>query len=403
MHRLVKVAVGLAIAGAGAYVVIGEQMAGVSANAVVNAQVITVRAPVDGVLQLATRTLGTRIAMSERLGTIADPRPDETRLVDLRRTQASLRADLQRLEDLSGALVASRAGYLQQSQAYASGRLLQLDARLAETNASFEAAQARLRESDATMRRATDLSRSGVQTAADFNRARAGYEVASQDVEVARNRLRFLTVEIEAARRGVFLGDSFNDAPSSQQRVAEIEQRMGELSAEMRERQRRINLLDGQIDEERVRLGLFRESEIMAPAPGLLWEIMTGSGEYVRRAQDLLRVVDCTTTVVTASVREAVYNRLSVGDPVRFRLLGDGRVFDGVISRLAGSGAETIYRNLAVGPSQEHLKRYDVTLVVPALVADPQQGCAVGRTGRAVFAARPLDWWRNMMVDLGLN
>ena len=403
MKRLIKVAAGLAVAGMGIYVVIGEQMAGVSANAVINAQVVTVRAPVDGVLNLATRNLGTRVANGERLGEIVDPRPDETRLVDLRRTLASVRADLVRLEDLNDALVASRASYLQQSQAYAGGRVQQLEARLAEATAAHEATQARLRESDATMRRATELSRSGIQTAVDFNRARAGYEVGSQEVEAARNRIRYLTVETEAARRGVFLGDSTNDAPSSRQRVSEIEQRMGELAAEMRERQHRIELLDRQIDDERVRLGLFREGQLAAPAPGLLWEIMTGNGEYVRRAQDLVRLVDCTTTVVTASVRESVYNRLSVGDPVRFRLLGDGRVFEGAITRLAGSGAETIYRSLAVGPSEEHLKRYDVTLALPALAADPQQGCAIGRTGRAIFAARPLDWWRRIMTDLGLG
>jgi hypothetical protein len=41
-------------------------------------------------------------------------------------------------------------------------------------------------------------------------------------------------------------------------------------------------------------------------------------------------------------VRESLYNRLSVGDPARFRLLGDGRVYEGTVARLAGSGAETI-------------------------------------------------------------
>ncbi len=403
MNRLITIAAGLALVGGGAYVVVGEQMAGVSADAVINAQLVTVRAPVDGVLELSTRSLGTRVSGGERLGAIADPRPDETRLVDLMRSEALVRQDMQRIEDLTAALAASRDTYRAQSQAYSEGRIQQLDARLAEANSLAEAALARLRESDATMRRANDLTRSGIQTAVDFNRARAGFEVGNQEVEAARNRIRYLTVEREAARQGVYLGDGTNDAPSSLQRAREIDQRIGELNAERRERERRRVLLDTQIVEERVRLGLFREGQLAAPARGLLWEIMTGNGEYVRRAQDLLRLVDCTTTVVTASVRESVYNRLNLGDPVRFRLLGDGRVFEGAIARLAGSGAESIYRNLAVGPSQEHLKRFDVTILVPDLVADAQQGCAIGRTGRAVFASRPLDWWRRILTDLGLT
>jgi hypothetical protein len=65
-----------------------------------------------------------------------------------------------------------------------------------------------------------------------------------------------------------------------------------------------------------------------------------------------MRIVDCTTTLVTASVRESLYNRLQVGEPVQVRLLGDSKVYDGVIARLAGSGAETIYRSLAIGPAR---------------------------------------------------
>lgn len=404
MQRWMKVAGGLAIAAAGLYVAVGEQMSGVSADAVVNAQVVTVRAPVDGELTLATRALGARLDPNEVLGSLLDPRPDETRLVDLRRTLASTEADLVRLEDLVRALAAGRTVLAEQAQDYGSGRLRQLEARLAEANAALEAAQARLREADATMRRANDLSRTGIQTVVDFNRARSGFEVGTQDVEAARNRVRYLTIEHDAARRGVFLGDSYNDAPSSQQRMREIDLRIGELSAEVRERNRRIALLEAQLDEERVRLARFREARLLAPAPSILWEVMTGSGEYVRRAQDVLRLVDCTTTIVTASVRESVYNGLKVGDPARVRLLGsDGRVFEGTVARLAGSGAETIYRHLAVGPSQEHLKRYDVAVTVPALAADPALNCAVGRTGRVVFAGRPLDPWRRLMSLLGLD
>jgi hypothetical protein len=60
---------------------------------------------------------------------------------------------------------------------------------------------------------------------------------------------------------------------------------------------------------------------------------------------------------------------------------------------LAGSGAETIYRNLAIAPSRQHLERYDVTLLSPAL-RDSDVGCAIGRTGRVFFDARPLDFVR---------
>jgi hypothetical protein len=209
-------------------------------------------------------------------------------------------------------------------------------------------------------------------------------------------------VELAAARRGVFLGDSYSDSPHSQQRATELAARVEELRTELAERRRRLQLLRAQVDEERVRAARVKEARIVAPAPSTLWELVTGPGEYVRRAQDVARLVDCTTTVVTASVRESLYNRLRVGDPAQFRLLGTDRVFEGTVARLAGSGAESIYRSLAIGPSAEHLKRFDVALAIPGLAADAELACAVGRTGRVVFASRPLDFWRRLTTEIGL-
>ncbi|NNC27642.1 curli assembly protein CsgC, partial [Salinisphaera sp. USBA-960] len=109
-------------------------------------------------------------------------------------------------------------------------------------------------------------------------------------------------------------------------------------------------------------------------------------------------LVNCTSTIITLSVAESVYNRLKIGDLAKFRVSNDQKVLEGTITRLAGSGAETIYRNLAVAPSERHLQRFDVTLVVPAIREDPALACAIGRTGRVFFEARPLDFLRTLWL-----
>ena len=400
--RIAKALLGLILVLAGLYVVIGEQLAGTSTNALINAQVTVLRAPLDGEVSFAVRALGARLTPNETVATVVDPRADDSRLVELRRAADLAASELKRLEDLARVLQDAAEEYARQAEAYGEGRVRQLEARIAETTAVLEAAGSRLREADATLRRASDLSRSGVQTVADLGRSRSAFEVAGQEVEAARNRLRYLTIELSAAQRGVFLGDSYSDSPHSQQRARELGARTAELRTEIAERRRRLELLRAQIDEERVRAARFTEVRVAAPAPSILWELVAGRGEYVRRAQDIARTVDCTTTVVTASVRESLYNRLRVGDTAQFRLLGTDRSFEGTVARLAGSGAESIYRSLAIGPTAEQLKRFDVALVFPGLSADPELACAVGRTGRVVFAPRPLDFWRRLRAETGL-
>ena len=112
-------------------------------------------------------------------------------------------------------------------------------------------------------------------------------------------------------------------------------------------------------------------------------------------------MVDCRSLIVTSSVTEALYDSLSIGAPVQFRLFGDNRVFDGTITRLGGSGASALYLNLAVGPSAAHLQRFDVTVSVPELSSQPDLSCAIGRTGRVIFTTGPLATLRRFAVRFG--
>jgi multidrug resistance efflux pump len=400
--RWLLIAFGLLFSIVGLYVILGEQFSGTSADAVINAQVLILRAPIDGQLTLASHKLGARVDAKENLANLLDPRPDDTRLIDLQHTESQLDIELQKLKVRTADLQTARAGYQKQADTYLAGRVGQIEARIAEANSTMEAAQAKLRESDAAFRRSSELGRNGFQSQADLNRSRSVFEVGTQDVRAAQDRIRYLSVELEAARQGTSLGDATNDAPYSQQRIQEIGLQLAETAADIEQRTRMLNSIHKQIAEERLRLGRFTEARIDAPVPGILWEIMSGGGEYVRKAQDVLRIVDCTSTIVTASVRESVYNRLRVGEQAQFRLLSNSQTYQGTVARLAGSGAQSIYRSLAIGPSDEHLKRFDVTLIVPKLNADPQLSCAVGRTGRVTFSAGPLQFWRQWLSEIGL-
>ena len=251
------------------------------------------------------------------------------------------------------------------------------------------------------MKRANDLSDRGVQTAANLERARAAFDVAQQELESARQRSNYLATELASAKTGVFIGDSYNDAPFSSQRVRELDLKLAELGAEEAQAAARLVHYDRQIQTERVRVNRLTSATLNARVPGMAWDFLIDDGEFARRGQDLVKLVDCKSLIVTSSVTEALYDSLSIGAPVQFRLFGDARIFDGTVTRLGGSGASTLYANLAVGPSAEHLQRFDVTISVPELSNQPDLSCAIGRTGRVIFTAGPIATIRRFLTRYG--
>jgi hypothetical protein len=162
-----------------------------------------------------------------------------------------------------------------------------------------------------------------------------------------------------------------------------------------------LKVIAEQIAAERVRVNRLTSADLGVPNPGIVWNFLASHGEHVNRGQDLVRFVDCSAVIVTASVSETVYSALRVGMPAQFRLNGDSRVFDATITRLGGSGAEALYGTLAIGPSPEHLTRFDVALNVPGLSHDPEIACAVGRTGRVVFSGGPIANLRQSLARFG--
>ncbi|PWC31265.1 HlyD family efflux transporter periplasmic adaptor subunit [Azospirillum sp. TSO35-2] len=396
-------AVGLSLAGLAGAIVLNEGVAVVSSDAVVNARVAIVRAPIDGLLSLQPRSIGERVLAGQPLGALRDERADEARLLDLGHTASALETDIQRVRGQMVSLAASREALAKRTDGYREARVRQLRSRIEEQQSLLSGAKAQMVMSAAELRRAEELRDRGVQSIAVLDRAQAAQEVNAQTIRGANARLEALRIELEAAAAGMFLGDSYNDTPYSSQRAQELDLRLAEMRTELDGHAQRLTRIREQIAVEQQRVARLRDAFLTSPVDGPIWEAPAGSGEYARKGQDLLRLLDCSTVVVTASVSESDYNRLKVGDPARFRLSGTSRSFDGQVIRLAGSGAATVYQNLAIAPGPDHLKRFDVAVAVPDLLKDAEVGCSVGRTGKMVFSGTPRQLLQGLGSWLGLS
>ena len=312
-----------------------------------------------------------------------------------------LLAELAKTEQSLATLKKAHADFAASASRYQEGRIQQLTARLNQEQAALEAANARLVDFNNTFVRANDLSARGIQTAANLDHARSGYEVAKSELEVARERLSFLKVELEAAKFGTFLGDSYNDAPYSQQRERDLKLKVEEEEITRRDISRRLSELEPYLDLERLRFNDLRLASITSPTGGVMWELPAQPGETVRKGQDLVRLVDCNARIITASVSERLYNKLRVGSPARFRLLGSDRAYEATVMRLAGPASLTRYANLAVSPQSGRLAYFDVVLASEDLNNETDQDCRIGQSGKVQFSSGSFGFMNSIKTLIG--
>jgi len=214
---------------------------------------------------------------------------------------------------------------------------------------------------------------------AAYERVFHAREVTQQDSTAAQKRLDTLAVELESARNGTYLGDNYNDVPSSFQRARELTGRIDETTAALDEAKQKRETVATQLAAERKRLEVRSSAPLTAPINGNLWTVQAATGEYVRKGQELFTVLDCSTVAVTASVSERDYNELRLGELVRFRVSGSGRDYSGKITKL---GLTSTGRSFAISPEE---RRHQVAVQLLDMPEGESDSCAVGRTGEVVF------------------
>jgi biotin carboxyl carrier protein len=386
-RRLLKTAIAVAVAAFIVWLPAQRLLQTTSVEAVVNAQLVTLRSPIDGVVssELRNLALGADIEQGIQMLRITNTRADRGRMDDLRRLVERSEAEeavlIKRIENVGQ----MQAEFIGQTHLFQKGRIRQLVARIEESRSTLGAATQRQQETSAVLERARSLDTKGFQPKALLDKAQRDNEIAVQDARSIEHRIQGIEVELEAARDGTFLGDSYNDRPRSAQRADEMKQLVFDLTAQLAERQSGLPQLRNDLIVEQTRQDVNAGAIVTAPAGGKIWELLTAGGEQVQRGQELVRVLDCKAAVVTAVVSEAVYNRLQVGTVANFRFRDSEQAMAGRIVNLTGVASAPA--NFAIAPSSLNRESYRVVVSVPDLVKSGQS-CSLGRTGQVVFEDR---------------
>jgi multidrug resistance efflux pump len=393
--RLLKLALAIGLLAAGALSFYQQLVIAASRDAVINARLSVIRAPIDGVVTAAPGVPGSLIGSGAVIGRVTDPHPDDARLFDLQQQAGSTARERENLIRHIFDLERARNQAQAQAEAYQAGRVSEGEARVAQARAALAAAAARETEAVESAARGALLAAHGFEAKATRDRLAHAEQAARADTLAARKQLDALEIDLAAAKAGTYLGDNYNDVPSSFQRARELALTIDETKAQLDQVAQKAAALDQAIAIERKRLAARSLGALTAAVAGRLWTVEAASGEYVRQGQNLFTVVDCATALVTASVSDSQYNSLQIGEPVSFRVAGTGRRYAGRIVKL---GPFPDRGDLAI-PTDPRGRQ--LAVAVPQLAADPEDGCAVGRTGSIRFEGSEQSETARLMRWLG--
>ena len=312
---------------------------------------------------------------------VINSRADTSRLDDLGQQVLSLKSENDALEKRLKRLDGLQTQLRTQRDAFQQGRIEELEARAGELTAEIQSAEAHQFDMFSTLSRTEKLHKTGYQSDAALITADRDNKVAIGSAEALRQRLKGTKVELNAARQGLFVGDSYNDIPRTAQRLDEVTQQVIELTAQLEERKSRIDQLEIERSKEAKRVANLELATVSVPINGRVWEVLTSNGEQVSRGQPLLRILDCSGAVVTAAVSEATYNSLKIGQSATFHLRGESDERSGEVVGLHGLSAAPA--NFAIEQNALAKEPYHVTVQIPSLTG--ASDCDVGRTGKVTF------------------
>ena len=375
VRRVAKSLLGIGILGLGGWTMVDSYVSSEGAPAVVNSDVLSVRAPLDGYVSLKALKLGSMIEGGEELVELRPAGGDADGATESE--QAALREEIATMESLVKTL-------REQSNAYRDARVEQLELEVTQSESKLEAAQAEEKSQAAIRDRQEKLLAGGYALTGTAESAREASNRAALDRKAAEQALHARTVELDAARKGTFVGDGYNDSFYSRQRADEVALRLIELKAQLARQQARLDSVNG--EKTSALSGAAGGGVVLrAMGSGRIWNVAVNEGQFVRRGDTLLEIADCGRLLINAFGTNREYAEIQRGDTASFHLDGQRSMWSGIVSWAGAAGEGVLATSqVAFRPRTPEAARYSFLVTLkdtPGL----HSSCPVGAPGRITF------------------
>ena len=386
--RFVRICVGLALLATVVVVLLPGFTGYTSLDGTVNARFALVSAPIEGVVSDTPPKVGTALPEGTSVFFINNDRISRTAEAQLDADLGAAKERLQALEVQAKDLSALKADLVTRLKEYQQASIVGIQQEIIIRQQRISTAQANKASAEADLARKQTLGATGVVAGSSVEQARAASVSATSEQNLAKAELERLQRQLDALKRGTFVGEGRNDVPYSQQRTDEVTIQLANVEAQIRTEKARIQQLNRQLILERARNDRLSFASVQVPFKGVIWRNNVVAGSNVVVGNELMRLLDCRDLFVDILVDEVDYDEIKPGDRADVRLLGTSDIIAGRVISVRGSAAAVEEVVLAALPPKSRGKnaRIRVVLDPSAMQTDYANFCQVGRTVQVRFA-----------------
>lgn len=351
-----------------------------SNKAIVNARVLPLLAPIEGVVTDPMLRAGEAVERGQQVVTLVNPRASKSVVSALEVESRTLSDRVQSVEDQLTQIEELRRDLMARRITHSGHDLKRIDFEIAEAAAQLLAQQGVVDELTLTRDKNKRLLKENFISSIEADRSDFSRNVGLATLEALQARLQLLQSEREASLDGVYLGEGRNDVPYTQQKLDEINVRIAELKGLRHETLGRFLAAQEQLVLEKNVKAIAKRATLESPVHGVVWRQIYAPGNDVVIGAQLTELIDCDSLFIEVAVSDSALHNLNIGTKVLYRLVGSAAWQEGQIIRTVGSGNRsedlTLAASLTVSSSDGRLF---IAIDAASLPNMQENFCYVGR------------------------
>ncbi|MGI9388836.1 MAG: HlyD family efflux transporter periplasmic adaptor subunit, partial [Boseongicola sp.] len=375
----------------------------VSTFAVVNAPVMTIRAPINGVVLQASPAIAAPVAPNDVLFDMRATFDRQTQLARLigEVTAKSAQAAALRTEEaaMRAALVSLRKREIKETES----EIAYLNARLDEETAIRLMLVAQKARAEYHLDRLAKLSSRGTVPEKELKDAQFKDREIEALISASTARLKGLRIEIAAIEQSLPSPAGTGRRDGARIQFDDLMLSLGDIRARRETAEGELLGLNDALAGLRSEYQKFARFQSVAPSNGVIWTASRSEGSSVTLGSDLFQVLDCDRRFLEVVFAEHSFEDIPPGTRALVQIRGSSETFETlVVSRhAAGGGAHSAVDAAVLEPHKDGGVKVFLALD-PSQVSDPAVAaafCDVGRTAEVRIRNSDIYKWIDPVLD----